>query len=80
MTSQQEASEALAIYQSHPRAVAESLLDQFFNRIRADEYEDILVAVREEMGKCGTTSFASSLPSSAPDLDDAKFWCELPNV
>ena len=49
MTSQQQASEALAIYQSHPRAVVESLLDQFFDRIRADEFEEQLRAVTHEM-------------------------------
>ncbi len=42
--------EALAIYQEtkhEPRAIAERLLDQFFNRIRADEYERDLDVIRE---------------------------------
>ncbi len=44
--------EALAIYQEtkhEPRAVAERLLEQFFSRTRADEYEEQLRCVSEEM-------------------------------
>jgi hypothetical protein len=49
MTSQQEANAALAIYQAarnEPRAVAESMLDQFFNFPSQDEYERDLDVIR----------------------------------
>ena len=52
MTSQQQADEALAIYQSNPRATAESLLDEFFGRISASRYEDQLQLVRGVMASC----------------------------
>jgi len=63
MTSQQIADEALALWQSHrgdDQERIDSLLKEFFAQVRADEYEDQLRLVSEEMGKC--VIFISDLP------------------
>jgi hypothetical protein len=64
MTSQQIADEALALWQS-PRGDdqerMDSILKEYFAQVRADEYEDQLRLVSEEMGRC--VIFTSDLPS-----------------
>ena len=54
---------ALAIYQAsrdQPRAVVESLLDQFFNFLTAADYEDQLRLVAEQMSCVSTNSITTS--------------------
>lgn len=67
MTAQQIGNEALAIYQANrdePRAVVESLLDQFFNFLSAADYEFQLRLVAEEMSCVSMNSITTS-PSSS---------------
>jgi hypothetical protein len=64
MTSQQIADEALALWQSHrgdDQERMDSILKEYFAQVRADEYEDQLRLVSEEMGRC--VIFTSDLPS-----------------
>jgi hypothetical protein len=62
MTSQQEADCALAIWQAHrdDQERMDSILKAFFAQVRADEYEEQLRCVDEEMSKC--VIFISDLP------------------
>lgn len=55
---------ALALYQSHKRhPEIEALLDEFFGRITAAQYEEQLRKVLEEMSSCVITNSPSSSQS-----------------